>query len=215
MKIVLATHNQHKMEELSAVLEDLDLQVLTLDDFPEITEIEETGNTLLENSLLKARTVFERTGLPALGDDTGLEVDALNGAPGVYSARYAGESATYEDNWKKLLDELKDIHGSNRTARFHTVISLVDENRELWTEGVVEGLITTEPRGNNGFGYDPVFLIPELQKTFAELSAREKNSRSHRGNALRNLCKLLQDQFILSQSKVKREEPTIVPLLAD
>lgn len=199
MKIILATHNRHKMKELSNILEDLNLEVLTLDDFPEISEIEETGTTLLENSLIKARLVYEKTGLPALADDTGLEVEGLNGEPGVFTARYAGKNATYEDNWKKLLDELKDYHGSKRAARFRTVISMVDGNRELWAEGVLDGLITEKPRGNNGFGYDPIFLIPKLNKTLGELSALEKNSLSHRGIALRNLRKLLQDQFITIQ----------------
>lgn len=199
MKIILATHNRHKMKELSNILEDLNLEVLTLDDFPEISEIEETGTTLLENSLIKARLVYEKTGLPALADDTGLEVEGLNGEPGVFTARYAGKNATYEDNWKKLLDELKDYHGSKRAARFRTVISMVDGNRELWAEGVLDGLITEKPCGNNGFGYDPIFLIPKLNKTLGELSALEKNSLSHRGIALRNLRKLLQDQFITIQ----------------
>jgi len=191
MKIVLATHNHDKEIELQHSLRGLGVDICLLSEYPDIGEIEETGTTLLENSLLKAHTVHDRTGLPAIADDTGLEIDALDGAPGVYSARFAGPDATYEDNINKLLSEMEDVSDDMRSARFRTVISFVDEVQELWTEGFIEGRITEDPRGNMGFGYDPVFYVPRLEKTFAELSTAEKNKISHRGLALQKLRKIL------------------------
>lgn len=193
-KIVIATHNRHKAEEIRAVLRDLGPDLLTLDEFPHIGEIPETGSTLEENARIKAWAVFRATGLPALADDTGLEVDALNGKPGVYSARYAGENATYSDNVNKLLGELKHLDMSSRRARFRTVIACVIDGREIIAEGEVSGYIAHKPEGENGFGYDPVFWIPALKRTCAQLSDEEKNSVSHRGHALRNLRKLLGKQ---------------------
>ena len=191
MKIVLATHNHDKEIELQHSLRGLGVDICLLSEYPDIGEIEETGTTLLENSLLKAHTVHDRTGLPAIADDTGLEIDALDGAPGVYSARFAGPDATYEDNINKLLSVMEDVSDDMRSARFRTVISFVDEVQELWTEGFIEGRITEDPRGNMGFGYDPVFYVPRLEKTFAELSIAEKNKISHRGLALQKLRKIL------------------------
>ena len=191
MKIILASHNQHKVEEMKTVLRDLSVEIITLDDYPEVGDIEETGETLEENALLKARTVNRITGIPTIGDDTGLEVDSLDGGPGVYSARYAGEHATYEDNINKLLAEMSDMGENERTARFRTVAAFVDGETELTSEGKIEGMITFEPKGMFGFGYDPLFFIPEMNCTFAELSAEEKNKISHRGHALRNLYKHL------------------------
>ena len=191
MKIVLATHNHDKEIELQHSLRGLGVDICLLSEYPDIGEIEETGTTLLENSLLKAHTVHDRTGLPAIADDTGLEIDALDGAPGVYSARFAGPDATYEDNINKLLSVMEDVSDDMRSARFRTVISFVDEVQELWTEGFIEGRITEDPRGNMGFGYDPIFYIPRLEKTFAELSTAEKNKISHRGLALQKLRKIL------------------------
>ncbi len=191
MKIVLATHNHDKEIELQHSLRGLGVEICSLSEYPDIDEIEETGATLLENSLLKAHTVHGRTGLPAIADDTGLEVDALDGAPGVYSARFAGVDGTYEDNVNKLLSVMEDVPDDMRSARFRTVISFVDEIQELWTEGFIEGRITEDPRGNMGFGYDPVFYVPRLDKTFAELSTDEKNKISHRGIALQKLRKIL------------------------
>ncbi len=188
-KIILATHNLHKMEEMRDVLKDLAIDILTLEQFPNIEDIPETGETMKENALIKARTVNRLTGIPAIGDDTGLEVETLNGAPGVYSARYAGENASFEDNINKLLTEMKIK--VDRNAQFRTVTVFVDGKDELIAEGKIDGLITKEPKGANGFGYDPVFYIPELKRTFAELSAEEKNKISHRGLALQKLCKLL------------------------
>ena len=191
MKIVLATHNHDKEIELKHSLRGLGVEICSLSEYPDIGEIEETGATLLENSLLKANTVHGRTGLPAIADDTGLEVDALDGAPGVYSARFAGADATYEDNVNKLLSVMEDVPDDMRSARFRTVISFVDGIQELWTEGFIEGRITKDSRGNMGFGYDPVFYVPRLGKTFAELSTAEKNKISHRGLALQKLRKIL------------------------
>ncbi len=191
MKIVLATHNHDKEIELQHSLLGLDVDICSLSEYPDIGDIEETGTTLLENSLLKAHTVHDRTGLPAIADDTGLEVDALDGAPGVYSARFAGADATYEDNVNKLLSVMENVSDDMRSARFRTVISFVDEVQELWTEGFIEGRITEDLRGNMGFGYDPVFYVPRLEKTFAELSTAEKNKISHRGLALQKLRKIL------------------------
>ena len=191
MKIVLATHNHDKEIELKHSLRGLDVEICSLSEYPDIGDIEETGTTLLENSLLKANTVHDLTGLPVIADDTGLEVDALDGAPGVYSARFSGVNATYEDNVKKLLSVMEDIPDDMRSARFRTVISFVDETQELWTEGFIEGRITENARGNMGFGYDPVFYVPRLKKTFAELSTAEKNKISHRGLALQKLRKIL------------------------
>ena len=192
MQIVLATHNRGKMEEMAAILGQLPVELLTLDAFPEIGDIPETGNTLKENAFIKAETVHRLTGLPALADDTGLEVDALNGAPGIYSARYAGADATFDDNCQKMLKELHSIPLERRTARFCTVIAFVNRGEKEWVQGVAEGRIIEEKRGIGGFGYDPIFYYPPLRKTFAELDSVEKNSISHRGKALRNFCGILE-----------------------
>ena len=191
--IVLATHNKDKREELQEALSEFTLEILSLNDFPFIGEIEEVGQTLLENSSIKAKTVHNLTQLPVIADDTGLEVEALNGAPGIYSARYAGEDVTYEDNVNKLLAEMENIPLENRKAQFRTVISFVDKDRELWTEGTIKGIIVETTKGKNGFGYDPVFFVPELEKTFSELSIGEKNKISHRGLAMKKFRILLRE----------------------
>ena len=193
--IVIATHNPDKKKEIMIALRELGVNILFLDNFPEIGEIEETGSTLLENSLIKARTVSAITGIPAIADDTGLEVDALNGAPGIYSARYAGINVSYEDNVRKLLSEMSSIDMDSRTARFRTVVSFYSLNKELWTEGVIEGSITMGAIGTGGFGYDPVFRVEQTGKTFAEMTRREKNKISHRGVALEKMCKLLKENI--------------------
>ena len=189
--LVLATHNPDKQTEMNAVLSDLGLGVIGLDQYPEIDDIPENGTTLLENALIKARLVHLKTGFPALADDTGLEVDALHGAPGVYSARFAGEDATYQDNVKKLLSVMAGVSRQNRTARFRTVVALIDSDTELWTEGIIEGLITHEERGTGGFGYDPIFEEKDTKKTFSEMSSAEKNKISHRALALQKMRKKL------------------------
>ena len=193
--IVIATHNPDKKKEIMIALHELGVNILFLDNFPEIGEIEETGSTLLENSLIKARTVSAITGIPAIADDTGLEVDALNGAPGIYSARYAGINVSYEDNVRKLLSEMVSFDMESRTARFRTVVSFHSSNKELWTEGVIEGSITMGAIGTGGFGYDPVFRVEQTGKTFAEMTRREKNKISHRGVALEKMCKLLKENI--------------------
>jgi len=189
--LVLATHNPDKQAEMNAVLSNLGLDVIGLDQYPEIDDIPENGTTLLENALIKARAVHLKTGFPALADDTGLEVDALHGAPGVYSARFAGEDATYQDNVKKLLSLMAGVSRQNRTARFRTVVALIDSDTELWTEGIIEGLITRDQRGAGGFGYDPIFEAADTGKTFSEMSAAQKNEISHRARALQKMRKKL------------------------
>jgi XTP/dITP diphosphohydrolase len=189
MTLVLATHNRHKCEELRQILlAELgnSIELLTLDDInPPIGDIEETGTTLEENALIKARAVHEITNLPTVADDTGLEVAALNGAPGVYSARYSGENATYASNVSKLLAAMKGK--KDRSAKFSTVIAYIDEQNDAHLfRGEIEGTIATEASGTNGFGYDPIF-IPMKNKTgksFAEMNDEEKNAISHRGRAL-------------------------------
>jgi len=179
--LVIATHNKHKEVEIVNLFSDVKIDVLSLYDFPNIEDIEETGKTLTENSLIKSRKVHQVTGLPALADDTGLEVDLLDGAPGVYSARYAGLNVTYSDNMNKLLLDLSKYQNKkDRKARFKTVISYVDDNTELTDIGIVEGYITLKRHGKNGFGYDPIFRPINHKKTFAEMSEIEKNKISHR-----------------------------------
>ena len=193
MQIVLATHNKGKMSEINNLLSS-SYKVLTLDHFPNIKEIPETGKTLKENAFIKARTVFEMTGLPSLADDTGLEVESLGGDPGVYSARYAGEQASYQDNCEKLLKNMMRVPKEDREAKFRTVIAYKDDNREVSCDGSVKGEISQSPKGSFGFGYDSVFYYPPLEKTFAELSEEEKNSISHRGRALRKFLLLFNDK---------------------
>jgi|TARA_B110000495_G_C22979020_1_gene575333 XTP/dITP diphosphohydrolase len=191
MKIILATHNTDKRKEMMAVLADLNIEILSLADFPQVGEIVEDGETLTENAIIKAKAVFDITGIPAISDDTGLSVDALHGAPGVYSARYAGENATYADNVEKLVDEMKNVLPENRGAQFQTIMVYIDKDTELIADGVVKGQIANASKGVGGFGYDPVFYIPEQEKTFAEMTIQEKNQISHRGIALRNLKGIL------------------------
>lgn len=193
-QIVLATRNKGKIKELEDMLSGQGLAVLGLDAFPDIGEIEETGTTFTENALLKARTVARLTGLVALADDSGLAVDALSGAPGVYSARYSGEGATDEKNNQKLLDVMKDIPEERRGGRFVSVIAAcAPGGAEAVAEGRWEGRVLEAPRGNGGFGYDPLFLDLELNQTAAELSREDKNARSHRGRALRALLETWPD----------------------
>ena len=192
MKIVLATHNRDKCAEMEAIMKDMPIQLLTLNEFPEIENIIEDGKTLVENALIKAKTVHKITHLSAIADDTGLEVDALDGKPGIYSARYSGENCSYYDNVNKLLKEMENIPPQKRSALFRTAIAYVDENMELTTEGVVEGVIIDVTKGIDGFGYDPVFYIPGMKKTYADMSMNEKNQISHRGKAVKNMQTFLQ-----------------------
>jgi len=192
VKLVLATHNKDKCAEMAAILGKFSIELLTLEAFPEIGEIIEDGNSLQENALIKARAVFNHTHIPSWADDTGLEVDALKGEPGIYSARYAGEFCTYSDNINKLIKNMEFIPEKQRTARFKTATAYISENMELVTEGVVEGLIAITSKGVGGFGYDPVFYIPEKGKTYSEMDMKEKNQISHRGKAIKNMIILLQ-----------------------
>ena len=192
MKFVLATFNRDKLRELRELLDLQGLELVTLADVPGATPPAETGATLEENARLKARAAMARTGLPAIADDTGLEVDALDGRPGVHAARYAGPDATYADNVRKLLAELAGVPAAGRAARFRTVcLACWPDGVEMAAHGVLEGRITLEPRGTNGFGYDPVFEVEEGGRTLAELTADEKNARSHRARAVRALARLL------------------------
>lgn len=185
MQLVLATHNKDKIREIRQLLEGLPVTILTYADFDDFPEIEETGETLEENAILKAKGIAEVTGAAALADDSGLEVDALDGRPGVYSSRYAGPGCTYDDNNRKLLEELEGVREDKRTARFRTVIAVAWGGDDVETvEGRAEGKITEEKAGSSGFGYDPVFFYPPAGKTFAEMELAEKNKVSHRGRAL-------------------------------
>ncbi len=194
-KIVLATANTHKVIEFQRILNELvsDLELVPASDFLGVPEVAETGATFAENALIKARAINDFTKLPALADDSGLVVDALNGAPGIFSARYAGLTATDAENVEKLLIEIKDISPDLLFARFECAIALVDskQNLELVVEGQMPGQVIKEVRGENGFGYDPVFVPQGLTKTSAELSDEEKDQISHRGIALRKIAVLL------------------------
>lgn len=193
--ILLATANPHKAAELQRMLEDVGIEVLTLADLPsEISgeQVEEDEPTLEGNALKKARYWADRSGLSTLADDTGLEVEALGGAPGVFSARYAGEDATYEDNVRKLLAELQGTE--ERKAQFRTVLALISSEGEYLFDGRCEGVILDEIRGAGGFGYDPIFLPLGFEKTFAEMDATEKNAISHRGRALQAFVEWVKQQ---------------------
>jgi XTP/dITP diphosphohydrolase len=188
--VVLATRNKGKIKELAAMLAGFDVLVLGLDEFPHIGEIAETGATFAENARIKAEAVAKATGQVAVADDSGLEVDALSGAPGVYSARYAGENATDADNNEKLLAALADAPPNRRAARFKCAMTArAPSGVEITAEGAWEGRIALAPAGAGGFGYDPLFFDPEPGKTAAELSPEQKNARSHRGRALRELMR--------------------------
>ncbi|MCB2203102.1 RdgB/HAM1 family non-canonical purine NTP pyrophosphatase [bacterium] len=190
--LVLATRNPHKTEELRAMLEGLPITIRDLTEFPDCPEVEEDGKTLEANALKKALAAHKCTGLPVIADDTGLEVYYLLGAPGVYSARYAGEDATYADNNEKLLGAMRQVPPRRRDARFRCVIALVGHRMEEYFEGKVEGDILRHPSGENGFGYDPVFRPEGYDRSYAELTAEEKNSISHRALAIMKLKQFLQ-----------------------
>jgi XTP/dITP diphosphohydrolase len=201
-ELVLATHNRHKATELIQLLGGLGVTIRTLDEFPEAPEVVEDGDTCEANAVKKACAIAEYTGLPAVADDTGLEVDALGGRPGVYAARYAGEGATYEDNCRKLLRELMGVPREQRTARFLTVAALALPSDGIrMVRGTLDGFIAEEASGTAGFGYDPVFLIPELGMTLAQLSVDHKNRISHRAKAftkMREIVKRLGQQSFVN-----------------
>lgn len=186
MKLVLATHNEHKVTELSRMLEDLDVEVLSVRDLPDLPDVVEDGETLEANAVKKASAISSATGLPALADDTGLEVEPLDGEPGVFSARYAGPDATYDDNNRKLLAALEGVPEERRRAVFRCVVAVATPGGNVRTvEGRTTGTIVEAPRGHLGFGYDPIFLPDGSPMTYAEMTQTEKNALSHRGRAMR------------------------------
>ena len=192
-EIVLASGNPGKVREIGELLADLDLTVVAQSEF-DVPEAEETGLTFVENAIIKARNAAAHTRRAAIADDSGLEVDALNGAPGIYSARFAGKGASDQENLQKLLAEMESVPEAERTARFQCLMVYMrhaDDPTPIICQGTWEGRIMTSPSGTNGFGYDPVFFVPECHCTSAELSADKKNSLSHRGKALRQLVNLL------------------------
>lgn len=196
-QIVLASNNAGKVREFNELLADLNMEIIPQGkwDFP---EAEETGLSFVENAILKARHACEHTGLPALADDSGIEVDALDGAPGIYSARFAGQGASDADNCDLLLNKLKDTPSAERSARFQCLLVYMRHAKDptpLICQGAWEGQILSTPQGDNGFGYDPVFYVPDLDCSAAQLSSEQKNQRSHRGQALRALHAQLQTRL--------------------
>jgi len=191
-KLVLATRNLDKVTEIKRVLWDLDFDIVSVVEIANVPEVEEDGETIKSNAVKKAQVVSQATGLPALADDTALEVDFLRGAPGVYSSRFAGEKASYSENVQLLLTKLAGVLPAQRTARFRCVMALVYDGHYQTVEGQCKGLIIEEPRGKNGFGYDPVFYVPEYGQTFAEMPLDLKNKISHRGKALRKVRELFE-----------------------
>ncbi|GBE03129.1 dITP/XTP pyrophosphatase [bacterium BMS3Abin09] len=201
MDIILASRNKKKIRELKKIIEEgivsqeeTTVNILTPDDFPQCEEVEEDGETFEFNAIKKAVYVSKCSGLTAIADDSGIEVDALDGAPGVYSARYAGETSDDMANNRKLLDEIKDVPDEKRTARFVCCIALATGDKIMTFTGHVEGKIGRENRGENGFGYDPLFFPEEHNRTFAEMTDDEKHSMSHRGRALAKLQECLKDK---------------------
>jgi XTP/dITP diphosphohydrolase len=207
--LVIATRNKNKLREFKEILKDLEIEIRSLDDFGPIPEAVEDGDTFDENAYKKAIHTAKVLGLPAIADDSGLVVESLGGAPGVYSARYAGENATDEENLQKLLSDLRGIE--NRKAYFQCVLSIaVPSGPALTYEGRCDGVIIEEKRGENGFGYDPVFFFEDLGKTFAELPMQQKNSISHRGKALaevKNEVKQIKKWLELRLSEEKPPKP--------
>lgn len=192
-ELVLATRNPDKGRELAALLGDVGVTIRTLAEFPGAPEVVEDGETCEANATKKAVTIARATGLPAVADDTGLMVEALGGRPGVHAARYAGDSATYEDNWKKLLRELTGVPRERRRAQFVTVAAIADPKGSVsLVRGVLDGLIAEAPAGTQGFGYDPVFFVPELGKTLSQLTPAEKNRISHRAKAFAQVREILE-----------------------
>ena len=193
-KVVMASSNPGKLREINQILGDLGMEVLPQSDFG-VPDADETGLTFVENSILKARHAAQLTGLPAIADDSGLEVDALKGAPGIYSARYSGPGATDEKNLQKLLEDLRDVPEAERSARFQCLMVFMahaEDPTPIICQGTWEGRILFEPRGDGGFGYDPIFYVPSENCASAELTPEVKNSLSHRGQALTKLVEALE-----------------------
>lgn len=193
-RIVLASNNAGKVREINQILTNLDIEIVPQAEF-NIPDADETGLTFVENAIIKARQAAQLSGLPAIGDDSGIEVDALHGAPGIYSARFAGNDASDTENLNKLLEELHDVPEQQRTARFQCLMVYMrhaEDPTPIICQGTWQGLILTAPQGANGFGYDPVFYVPEYNCSSAELEPEVKNRLSHRGQALRELLNALQ-----------------------
>jgi XTP/dITP diphosphohydrolase len=193
MKLLVGTNNNGKIKELNELLADLPVQIFGLNGFENIFEPEETGVTFAENSTLKANSYALQTGFWSLSDDSGLEVEALNGAPGVFSARYAGKDATDEQRIAKLLAELAETNNESRRARFVCAMAISDEKGKIMflTEGICEGKLALKPHGTNGFGYDPIFIPDGFEQTFGELSSTIKHEISHRGRAIAKIIRFL------------------------
>jgi len=199
--LLIATANPHKLNEFRAIFSDLPYQLLSLNDVQLDINVEETGTTFQQNSQLKALAYAHAGGLLSLADDSGLEIDVLGGAPGVYSARFGGESMSYNERFHLIYERLRDLPPEQCTARFRCVITIAEPSGcHRSVEGIIEGVISEAPRGENGFGYDPIFLVPELGKTTAEISPEHKNRISHRGQAARRARVLLEDWPRLSSS---------------
>ncbi|WP_423799249.1 XTP/dITP diphosphatase [Neobacillus sp. SAB-20_R2A] len=201
-EVIIATKNPGKAREFEHIFASRGITVRTLLDFPELPEVEETGTTFEENATLKAETISKALGKMVIGDDSGLIVDALEGRPGIYSARYAGEPKNDLNNTNKVLAELEGVPEEQRTARFYCALAVAIPGQETFTvSGTCEGRILEEPRGTNGFGYDPVFFVPEKGVAMAELSADEKNKISHRANALMKLDSVLDSKLESAEGK--------------
>lgn len=194
-KIVIASSNKHKVSEISINIQPFFDTILSFSDFPKIEEIIEDGTTIEENSFIKSRASFKYTGLASVADDTILEVDHLNGEPGLYTARYAGEQATYNQNMDKLIKELHGVEMNMRTARFRTVISYVDGVNDFHVEGILEGKILKNKIGKNGFGYDPIFYVDKYDKSLAQINSSLKNDISHRGLAIKKFVSKIKELY--------------------
>jgi XTP/dITP diphosphohydrolase len=195
-EIIIATKNKGKVKDFEVLFNERGYQVSSLLDFPEISDVEETGSTFVENAILKAEEIAEALNKMVIADDSGLSIDALDGRPGVYSARYAGEEKSDRNNIEKVLEELEGVPTETRTARFHCALALAIPNEKtLIVEGTCEGMITEKPEGENGFGYDPIFFVKEQNKTMAQLTSAEKSKISHRANALKKLEQIIDDVF--------------------
>lgn len=182
--LLLATTNRHKLDEFQTIFSDLPLTLQSLREVQIDIDVEETGQTFAENAEWKARFYAQASGMLSLADDSGLEIDALGGAPGVYSARFAGRETSYEERFRLILEQMRGLTGAQRRARFRCAIALAEPGgQSRIVEGTIEGIVADSPRGTHGFGYDPIFLLPELGRTFAELTSEQKNRISHRGRA--------------------------------
>ncbi|MDF9867411.1 XTP/dITP diphosphohydrolase [Bacilli bacterium PM5-3] len=194
-KLIVASNNLNKIKEIKKILEPLNIDVLSLSDVNIDIDVEETGSTFKENAYIKAKEIYDLIKLPVLSDDSGLEVISLNNEPGIYSARYAGEHKNDEDNIDKLLENVKGVN--NRDARFVCAMTLIiDNDTEYIVEGYLDGEIIDERKGNNGFGYDPIFYLKDLDMTLAEIDAKKKNEISHRSNALKQIYDIIKEQTL-------------------